>query len=62
MKATINEGCIGCGLCASTCEEVLRMNDDEGVAEVYADVTADNIDSAHEAEENCPVGVIEVED
>ncbi len=62
MKAIINDGCIGCGLCASTCDEVFRMNDDEGIAEVYGEVTADNIDSAQEAAEDCPVGVIEVED
>lgn len=62
MKAIINDGCIGCGLCTSTCEEVFRMNDDEGIAEVYAEVTPDTLDSAHEAEENCPVSVIEIEE
>jgi len=62
MKAIINDGCIGCTMCTSTCEEVFRMNEDENVAEVYGAVTADNIDDAHEAEENCPVGVIVIED
>jgi ferredoxin len=38
------------------------MNEDENVAEVYGAVTADNIDDAREAEENCPVGVIVIED
>ncbi|MBK5201530.1 MAG: ferredoxin [Spirochaetaceae bacterium] len=61
MKAIINEGCIGCGLCASTCEEVFELNDD-GFAVVSGKVTKDNIDDAHEAEENCPVNVIVIED
>ena len=34
MKANVIEGCISCGLCASVCPEVFRMND-ENVSEVY---------------------------
>lgn len=60
MKAEIDrEGCIGCGLCASTCPEVFRMADD-GLAEVYSDLQSDTEDSAEEAAENCPVDVISV--
>lgn len=62
MKATIDQdGCIGCGLCASVCPNVFRMND-EGTAEVYVDViAAADEDGASEAENNCPVSVITVE-
>ena len=59
MKAVIDEGCIGCGLCPSICEEVFRMND-EGVAEVFGDVTEDLEESANEAAESCPVEVIHI--
>jgi len=61
MKAVIEEGCIGCGLCASTCEEVFRMND-EGLAEAYAQITPETEESAKEAAEGCPVAVIRIED
>lgn len=63
MKATIDrEGCISCGMCADTCPEVFRMADD-GFAEVYVDkVPEDNEDTAVEAQENCPVSVIAVEE
>ncbi len=55
------DGCISCGLCAETCPEVFRMADD-GLAEVYVDeVPEDKEDAAIEAQENCPVSVIEVE-
>ncbi|HAX52274.1 ferredoxin [Muricomes intestini] len=61
MKAVIDrDGCIACGLCADTCPEVFRMADD-GLAEVYGDVTSDTEDMAKEAADNCPVSVITVE-
>ncbi len=62
MKATIDrESCISCGLCADTCPEVFRMADD-GLAEVCGEVTAENVDAAKEAAENCPVSVITIEE
>lgn len=62
MKAFIDrDGCIACGLCASTCPEVFRMADD-GLAEVYVDeVPQELVDSAKEAEDGCPTSVITVE-
>jgi ferredoxin len=54
-------GCIACGLCMETCPEVFQMGDD-GLAEVYReDVPEEAEDKAVEAQEGCPVSVIEVE-
>ena len=60
MKAVILDGCIGCGLCETACPEVFRMND-EGLAEVWGDVTKDNLEAAEEAAVECPVSVIEID-
>lgn len=55
------DGCISCGLCAETCPEVFRMGDD-GPAEVWSEeVPEEAEDRAVEAQEGCPVSVIEVE-
>ncbi len=60
MKVTIVEGCIGCGLCTSTCPEVFRMQDD-GTAEVYAQPEESQKTPVEESAEGCPVSVILVE-
>lgn len=61
MKAKVNDGCISCGACVSTCPEVFRFND-EDVAEAYADVTDGTKDAAEEARDSCPVSVIDLMD
>ena len=59
MKYVVNEGCIGCGLCAGTCPEVFSMGDDGLADAIDAEVPAEALDTAAEAKENCPVGAIE---
>lgn len=61
MKAKVNEGCISCGLCIGTCPEVFRFNND-GVSEVYAQVTEENLASVQVARDGCPVAVIDIEE
>ena len=58
MKYHVNDKCIGCGLCESTCPEVFSMNDDVAVA-IEGDVPATALATAAEAKEGCPVGAIE---
>ncbi|HOP81288.1 MAG TPA: ferredoxin, partial [Armatimonadota bacterium] len=36
MKAIVNDGCIGDGICADTCPEVFEIGDD-GLAHVIVD-------------------------
>ena len=63
LKAELDrDGCISCGLCPETCPEVFRMAED-GIAEVYVEeVPPGAEESAVEAQENCPVSVITVEE
>jgi ferredoxin len=63
MKAWIDrDGCISCGLCASICPDVFRM-DDEDIAEVYVDEIPEEVeDMAQEAADSCPVSVIHIEE
>ncbi len=59
MKYFVNDGCIGCGLCAGTCPEVFSMTD-EGVAKAIEEEVPDEaLDRAAEAKSDCPVGAIE---
>ena len=53
MKAIVEEGCISCGACVGECPEVFRFGDD-GLAEAYAEVTAENEEEAKaEKERQC---------
>lgn len=61
MKAFVNEDCIGCGLCESTCDAVFNIGDD-GIAEVIVDeVPEEAEEAAQEAADNCPAQCITLE-
>ncbi len=60
-KVTVNKDlCIGCGACTGIAADVFAF-DDEGKAEVVAEVTADNEGAVEEAVAGCPVQAIEAE-
>ena len=59
MKYFVNEGCIGCGLCAGICSEVFSMNSDGVSVAIDTEVPESALDSAAEAMDGCPAGAIE---
>jgi len=63
VKASIDDSCIACGLCADVCPEVFEMPDDAEIAKVKVDeVPADAEASCREAAESCPVEAIQLEE
>ena len=58
MKVTINEGCIACGACESTCPAVFSIEDTAVVNEA---AIAGNEDAVKEAADSCPLGVIQID-
>jgi ferredoxin len=62
MKGYVDkDACIGCGLCPAICPEIFEMNDD-GKAEASENEIEDKlVDSAKDAQEQCPVSAITVE-
>ena len=58
MKVTVNNDCIGCGMCEGVCPEVFRL-DGSGMSEVVGDPNSCP-ELAQEAAAVCPVNAIEV--
>lgn len=59
MKYRVNDGCIGCGLCADTCPQVFSMTDEGTAKAIESEVAEADKAAAAEAKDLCPVSVIE---
>ena len=59
MRATVQEGCISCGLCVETCPAVFHFVDGSSHG---GPVPENQETAAREAAEGCPAGVIQLED
>jgi len=61
MKATVDDSCIGCGLCEDVCPEVFELRDD-GLAQVIVnDIPEQAEGCAQEAADSCPVDAISIQ-
>ena len=63
MKFKVNEeACIGCGACASICEEVFEINDEGYAVAKEEEITDEEIkENAISAMEGCPTEAISEE-
>jgi ferredoxin len=62
MKGYVDKDiCIGCGLCTDICPDVFSMDDDGKAIATDDEIPEDSIDSAKDAESQCPVEAIKVE-
>ncbi|MBU2701779.1 ferredoxin [Sporomusaceae bacterium BoRhaA] len=62
MKGFVDkDACIGCGLCPGVCPEIFEMDDDGKAKALDKKITDDLVESAKDAEMQCPVNAIKVE-
>ena len=59
MKVTVTDGCISCGLYAETFPAFFDIADD-GRADIKQDPTPETLEACVDAEQGCPVNVIQV--
>ena len=60
MRFTVNDNCIGCGLCAATCPEVFSIGESGYSQAIRQDVAAELEQAANDTMDSCPSGAIEI--
>ena len=60
MKVKLNQdACIGCGVCASTAEDLFEIGSEDGLSSAKCDVVPEGKEEeAKAAIESCPTGAI----
>lgn len=62
MKGFVDkDACIGCGICAGVCSKIFEMDADGKAKAVDKEIPENLLDSAKDAEGQCPVCAIKVE-
>jgi len=62
MKGFVDKDtCIGCGLCPAVCPEIFEMDDDGKAVASENEIEEKLIESAKDAEQQCPVNAITIE-
>jgi len=59
MRATVNDSCIGCGLCTGTCPDVFTMGEDNMAH--GGEFGEEYLEQVQDARDGCPVSAISVE-
>lgn len=63
MEAKVDrDTCIGCELCVSICPEVFEMDDEQIATVIASPVPSSAENDAKEAEDQCPVSAISIEE
>lgn len=58
MRASVNDNCIGCGLCVNTCPVVFVMGEN-GMAQ-GGEIPDSDVFNAEKARNGCPVDAIDI--
>lgn len=62
MKGFVDKDtCLGCGICPGICPDVFTMDEDGKAMALSKEITEELLESAKEAEMQCPVSAITLE-